>query len=742
MRTFVGLLLVIALGIPFAPPARAQTSPSQEPVQDDEVVRISSNEVQLDIVVKDKKGRPVKDLKNTDFEIYEDGKLQRIESFRFVLREAGAAPGPEAKADRGETPGAAPAPGAPGPRPTTPGIVALVFDRLSPEARSLARKAGMAYAQQGMSGGDFTGVFGIDQSLRTLQSFTDNPDLVRQAIERATGAAASTYASNSARLRDMADRSVALDRQIETALSTGQTPTGPGGGVPVDGEVIGRASVEQKFIEMETSMVEQYQALERDQQGFATINSLLAVINPMRRLPGRKTLILFSEGLALPPAVQAKFPSVISAANRANVSIYTIDAAGLRIESGTAEAARELNSLAARRMQQTGRVGDSGTNGPYMKALEKNEDLLRLDPRGGLGELAAETGGFLIHDTNDLTTGVRRITDDMRGYYLLTYVPQNAEYDGRFRQISVKLSQANYEVQARKGYYAVESVGQLPVLDYEAPALAAAHKARTDSAASPFRAGALSFPAPNRAGLAVLLAEAPLSAFTFGPASDKKTYKADFSIVGLVRNQSGQVIQKVSQHYPLSGPAENMEAVRKGSLLFYRETQLPPGRYTFELVAYDATTNQASVRTGPLEIPGVDESKPRLSSVAVIKRGERLTAEEQKREQPFHFGELLIYPNLGEPVLKSASNQLAFFLTAWPARGSTAPLQLSVEVMRDKRRLGHTQGQLPAADQQGQIKYASSFPLEKFEPGVYQLKVTVFDGKSSASRSTTFTVAP
>jgi VWFA-related protein len=544
-------------------------------------------------------------------------------------------------------------------------------------------------------------------------------------------------------VRDLADRTAALDQQSassQTAASAAGAAR-DSSGASAAGAAAGQAEVEKKFAEMETSMLEQYTELERDQQGFATINSLLAVINPMRKLPGRKTLILFSEGLSLPPSVQMKFPSVISAANRANVSIYAIDAAGLRIESGTAETARELNSLAAARMSQAARSSDSAS-GPYMKALEKNEYLLRLDPRSGLGSLANETGGFLIHDTNDLASGLRRISDDMRGYYLLTYVPRNASYDGRFRQISVKLPRPDFEVQARKGYYAVESAGQFAVLDFEAPALAAARAARAGANPFPFRAGALSFPADDRAGTALLLAEAPLSSFTFAEGKDKKTYSADFSVVALVKDRSGRVVQKLSQHYPLSGPADKLDAAKKGELLFYRETQLPPGRYTVELIGYDAAGGRASVRTSTLEVPAADASRPRLSSVAVLKRGERLTPEEQKQDRPFHFGELLVYPNLGEPVAKSAGGQLAFFFTAWPAAGAAEAPRLTLEILQNGRSLFRTAGQLPAADGRGQIKYASSFPLDKFRPGVYELKVTVGDGRNSASRSAEFTVAP
>src|SRR5205085_8751862 len=209
--------------------------------------------------------------------------------------------------------------------------------------------------------------------------------------------------------------------------------------------------------------------------------------------------------------------------------------------------------------------------------------------------------------------------------------------------------------------------------------------------------------------------EAPISSFTFTPSSDKKTYTTDFSIVALVKDSSSQIVQKLSQHYPLNGPLDRLDAARKGDVLFYRETQLAPGSYTVEVIAYDSTTDKASLRTSRLDVPAFDDSKPRLSSVAVLKRAERLSVEEQKKDQPFHFGELLVYPNLGEPLPKSAAKQLTFFFTAWPAKGSTAPLQLTLEVLQNTRSLGQTSAPLPAADAQGQIKYASSLPLDKFQ---------------------------
>jgi VWFA-related protein len=736
MKARLSLILVVVLGLSCLESISGQTPSSQQ--REEPVIRVRATEVALDIVVKDKKGRPVKDLAVSDFDVFEDGVRQKIESFRLVLREAAASN----NAGRRST--VAPTPGGPTTDAASTGVIALVFDRLSPEARALARKAGMAYSQEAMGAGDFTGVFQIDMSLRTVQSYTDNPELIKQAVDRATTTTTSTFVSSNARVRDLAGRSTALEQQA-TAQASAAGAAGAAGdaaGAAQAGAAAGQAALQQTFVEMESRMLENFETLERDQQGFATINSLLAVIAPMRNLPGRKTVIFFSEGLALPSSVQTKFPSVINAANRANVSIYAVDAAGLRIESGTAEAAREINSLASRRMQQTARGNDSVQSAPYTKALERNEDLLRLDPRSGLGQLADETGGILIHDTNDLAAGLRRIDEDMHAYYLLTYVPKNDDFDGRFRHIEVKLNRSNLEAQTRKGYYAVESVGQLPVLDYEAPAIAAARRARSDSNPSSFRAAALDFPTTNRPGLALIIAEAPISAFTLAPAADKKTYSADFSIVALVRDQNNQVVQKLSQHYPLTGPLDKIEGARKGDLLFYRETQLPPGRYTVDVIAYDGPAAKASVRTARLEVPPADETKLRLSSVTVLKRAERITAEEQKKDQPFHFGELLVYPNLGEPILKSQAKQLTFFLTAWPAKGSGDTLKVAVEILQNNRKVGQTAAQLPEADQQGRIKYASALPLDSFQPGAYELKITVSDSKTSVSRSTRFAIAP
>jgi hypothetical protein len=210
----------------------------------------------------------------------------------------------------------------------------------------------------------------------------------------------------------------------------------------------------------------------------------------------------------------------------------------------------------------------------------------------------------------------------------------------------------------------------------------------------------------------------------------------------VIKNEAKQVAQKLSQHYALSGPLDKLDAARKGEVLFYRETELPPGRYTIETIAWDSPTGKSSVSAATVEVPGFDESKPRVSSVVLLQRADRLTAEEQKKDNPFHFGEVIVYPNLGNPLRKSVAKQLAFFLTVWPAKGSTASMKLMIEVRQQDRTVGQTSADLPAPDASGRTRYASALPLDNFQPGSYELRLTVKDGQSSVSRSTPFAIEP
>ncbi|HVD77785.1 MAG TPA: VWA domain-containing protein, partial [Vicinamibacteria bacterium] len=396
-----------------------------------------------------------------------------------------------------------------------------------------------------------------------------------------------------------------------------------------------------------------------------------------------------------------------------------------------------------RRIRQTETGRDDASDGIKSRALERNEALLRLNPEGPLGQLANETGGFLIHDTNDAASAFNRIEEDMRFHYLLAYSPSNESYDGKFRTISVKVSRPGLQVQTRQGYFAVRAVESAPLRSYEAPALAQLD-AITRPHAFPLETVALSFPTAKQPGLVPVLVRVPGSAVTYQldkqDKSGKKMHLADLVVVARVKNEAGHEVDRLSQHYALSAAADKLEAARRGDVLFYRLADLPPGRYTVEAVAYDAQSQKGSVTTAALEVPASQEGRARLSSVVLVGRAEKVTPAEAQSNSPLIYGDTQIYPNMGEPFRKSTSSAVGFFFTLYGVKDAVPPAQATIEVFRGGQGAGRVTASLPAPDATGRIQYAGALPLQSFPVGAYTLKVTATTGSGVDTRQAAFTV--
>jgi VWFA-related protein len=647
---------------------------------------------------------------------------------------------------------AAPAPApaaAPTPEPAAggaevrPQVIAFIFDRLSAQARSNAYKAALTYLDRGHVEGDLVGVFAIDLALRTLQPFTTEPDLIRAGLQAASEQGNTAAGSGRGRLRELTDVVSAGERATDAA--TGAAPSGPGAGAA--GQSIaasaGAGAMNQALARMQTGMLRALDTLERDQQGYASTNGLLSVVTGLKALPGRKTVVFFSEGLAIPTNVQDQFKAVIHNANKANVSVYAMDAAGLRTDSQYEETRKEINQAGERRLAQVERGGDV-SSGAMTRDLERNEDLLRLAPDSGLGQLANETGGFLIQNTNDAANAFRRIEEDMRFHYLLGYSPSNENYDGKFRSISVKVKRSGLKVQTRQGYFAVRAPESTPLRSYEAPALAQLDQ-KTRPNAFPIEAVALSFPASNRRTLAPVLVRVPANTMTYQPEkqdkSGKKMHQADFTVVARVTNAAGQEVDRLSQHYLLRAPQENLQAARGGDVLFYREADLPPGRYTVDAIAYDALAQKAGAVTTTVEVPAVADGQPRLSSVVLVGRAEKASPGDVQAENPLFYGDTILYPNMGAPYRKSATPNLGFFFTLYGVPPGTAAPKATIEVYKGDQGAGRVVADLPAPDANGRIQYAGALPLQGFTPGAYTFKVTTTAGAGTVSRQASFVVA-
>ena len=720
-----GVIICAAVGI-----AQENARPTQQPAppqQDIEKVVVGTNEVLLDAIVRDKKGRAIKDLQPTDFEVFEDGVRQEVKSFRLVSRQSVSTPNEQTSTGKknegagrlSNIESSARAAGL-----NHIGTIAMVFDRLSPEARALAREAALSYLKPGLRADDAVGVFRIDLSLDAIQRFTNSENLVRRAIDQAVNRPPSTSTNVRDKIADLAERQAVLEDQVARNASTAGPNNDPGAS-------IGGAAADAQFAQMTRNILEGFEHLEQNQQGFATTDGLLAIISEMGRLPGRKALIFFSEGVVLPTNVMAHYRSVISNANRANVSIYSVDAAGLRSVSADVGAGTAMTKLG----QARARVANSNSDpfGSMMRDMERNEELMRSNPDSALGDLADETGGFLISNTNDPGTKLRQVDEDLHSYYLLSYTPKNQNYDGKFRQIAIKVNRAGVDVQGRKGYYALDNSYGAPVLAYEAPALAILSN-KPQPNAFPSAVAGFSFPETSRPGLVCALVEVPTGSVSFLTSEEKNAYTTNFSIVALIKDESQRVVRKLSNQYLLGGSLDKLASVKRGNVLFYKETMLDPGRYTIAAVVYDAISGHSSASTSVFIVPNAPAGKMKLSSIVLIKTAERLSRDLQTAN-PFHFEEVLLYPNLGQPVRKSEVKDLALFITVYPAKDESSSLKLNLEISRASKAVGQFSYDLPAADQNGRVQYVSAIPLEHLEPGEYEVKITVHNARDSVSRT-------
>jgi VWFA-related protein len=636
------------------------------------------------------------------------------------------APAPESA-----TPAAAPAApagspgggvGAPPPVNAVPSVTALVFDRLNPEARRLAVQAAQSYLGTQTETPSYIGIFGVDLALTPYSPFTRNASVLRQALARMSGRGSSSFNSP----EQQQAKANADQRAASTAASP--PPSGPGASSAAVGTGAGDAMLGQ----IQSRMIEEFDVMERDQQGYSTTNGLFAIINTLRTLPGRKSLILFSEGVAIPPAVQRLFLGVIDAANRANVSIYAMDAVGLRAESEQAKIRDQVNRAAG---GGGGILSSSSGAGsaPLSKALEKNEDVLRQDPHSGLSTLTQDTGGLLFDSTNNLRQGFDRVETDLHNYYLLGYTPANDTYDGRFRAIEVKVKRPGVVVAARKGYFAVRNAGGGPINSWEAPALGALEQKPVPNA-FPVRASALLFPERDRPGLVPVIVDLKTAPLTFEPAADGKTYSSDFAVLVRFLDPQNQVVRKVSQHYEVKGPIDGLERAKQGEVIFYREPELPAGVYTMETVVFDAPSGKSSVRLSTVEVPKENAAVLRMSSLVLVKRGEKVPEKDRRAANPLMVNDVVLYPNLGESVSK-ASKELGFYFAVYPVQGGPVP-QSAIELLLNDTLVAQVPLPLPAPDASGRIQEVGRLPLDKIAPGLYEVRVIVQQGSTQLSRST------
>lgn len=709
----------------------SQQSPA--PAQSKPAVKAKSEEVLLDVVVRDKKGHPVNNLSAKDFQIFDNGQPKKIDSFRLIT-------GKEAVVGGSKRQQLDPL--------RQVRLVTMVFHCNSNAARGLARGAAFDLLKSELPQNVYMSVMVIDHKLEVIQPFTNDLNLLKKAVRRATGKQSADFSKDTD----------AAQSQLETMLgpATNGEPSAQGqisninATLAAQGQnVQGSALANVAMAQMVLQMIRTEQSATMAEAGRTEIWSLLDAVKEQYRLPGRKTLLYFSEGgFAIPQGMEAPFKDVISIANRSNVSVYAVDTQGLvtsygssngrMVATGQNQAAIDALSRAAQASRdQQANNGSSPVRRDEAALFDTSIESTRANAQNTLATLADSTGGVLIANTNDLRAPLRRLSEDIETYYEITYSPDITHYDGAFHKISVKLQPSDLKVQSRSGYFAMPpelANSGTVLLPYEVPLVKALNTTQPPEA-FPFHAAGLHYRGDRGLPECNLVVDVPLSDVTLTKQSNNQ-YLGRLSYVALVKNAKGEVVKKFGNDIPLNVPSAKLTTLKASHFIYSGHFALPPGHYTIESAVLDGAGNRVSTRKSSLVmLPSTTALG--ISSVAII-RSTRDAGKSPDPSDPLLIGTKVISPTISPVISKATTQTVSFYVVVYPDKSVAALPHLTMEFSRNGELLGRGSPQLGPPDKDGRIEYVATAPLAALNPGDIGIRFIVTQGSERAEESVSF----
>lgn len=710
------LFSFLAAGFAQNPQPAAQTSPTP-------AIKTNVDEVLLDVIVRDKKGRPITDLNPEDVTVIDNGAKEKISGFRLVE-------GPEAIGHGGARTTLDPL--------RQVRLVTLAFEGMDVDQRAIARRAAIDLVKGEQGTNVFFSVVAIQGQLQILQPFTADRELLRKAIERATsGVTSAQLTEESARiksqLRDTLRQATGNPEQ-RAALEALSTPSViPGSGPPVGGGAAqASGALNAKMVQVMLDMLRFDAALTDGSR--LSIFALESLVAGLAKLPGRKSILYFSQGMYIPTYLDEPYRNLVSMANRANVTFYAVDTRGVMTFSQNSGANDQL-ARAARGSAANMQVGAVSMD--QIRASDNAETSMRNDVQGPLRDLSGSTGGFLIGDSNDLRVPLRRVNEEINSYYEISYDPRIENYDGTFRKLKVEVDRKDLVVHARSGYFAlppeVRSTGLMP---FEVPLL----KALSDSTLPhdvEFRAGLLRFQ-PMAEGIRTeILVEVPIGKLTFLEDKDKNQFNARLSLVALVKDAQGEVVQKFDRDMPLQGTLDKVPGIKAGNFVYKEMVTLPPGKYTLEAAVTDRENNKVGASRASFDIAAAHGVS--MSDIALV-HSFQPNAKDLDANDPFQFQGGRVTPTLSPTIKAVPGATLNMFFVVYPDPAIKAKPAVEIEYIKDGQTVGKGNLELPAPDAQGRIPYIMGSQASGMPPGEYVIHATVKQGNSTAEDKTTIKV--
>ena len=398
--------------------------------------------VVLDVVVKDRKGVKVHDLRQSDFVVKENGRAQKINNFEehtALSRAELAVVLPHPTLPQGEFTNFVPTP------PT--GALNVIFydiNNTSVKDQAFMRAELVKYLKHARPDSR-TAIYALTTRLLLLQGFTSDPSLLLAAL---------SYKGNP-------QQSLLRDN------TTGGVQLAPANGIygnmiAQDLRELGAPLAAINLLDTADSIV---QANQRQLRAYTTLDALNDLGRILVTMPGRKNLIWFSGDFpseffpsenstdgpyALTAAIDREFRDTVNLLARAQIAVYPIDASGLRTDESNNATAQNAQFA---RPALLGGGKDTPSNGSPESQLHQTEFALISSEHQAMNQIAHDTGGEAYYDHSDLTRMVGQAIDDGSTYYTLTYVPTgNSSRDG-LRSISVNIEGKSYRLSYRHGYF-------------------------------------------------------------------------------------------------------------------------------------------------------------------------------------------------------------------------------------------------------------------------------------------------
>jgi VWFA-related protein len=585
----------------------------------------SANVVIVDVTVRGRDGSPVEGLIKDDFEVYEDGKLQPLQSCDLQRLDTKPRPAlnPPSRSlmRRDNPPIVATADNA---RDHRLMILFFDFSSMQPTEQIRATEAAVKFLSTQMTSSDLVSIMVFGSSLQTVQEFTADRDLLISTIQR-------FHIGDSSELASLAE--------------TGPDPEDESG----------------LFVADETEF-----------NIFNTDRKLAALEDAARKLstyPQKKALVYFSGGLEKTGVDnQSQLRATINTAVRSNVAFYTIDARGLMASAPGGDAT------------QTGAVGSKLYSGAGQRSLSDSFH----NQQETLYSLAADTGGKAVLDSNDLTLGIKQVQKDIASYYILSYASSNQAEDGRYRHIQVKvaprLAATQLKLDYRPGYFAPTTFAKMTSSDREAR-LQQALESENPSTDLPIAVEVDYFRLAKNKYFVPVSVKIPGSALSFRSKKSKVATELDF--VSEVRDARHRVASVVRDTIPVKVNEAVASQLGRKQIQYDAGLTLAPGKYKLRVVARENGEGKVGTFETPFSVPDLsigsalrlssvilsNQHEPLKQQIASVKNDKKVLAEDPLIDSSgdkivpsvtrvFHSGQnLLVYLEVYDPMVQENQPQ-------------------------------------------------------------------------------------